>query len=359
MAKIAGVSNGAARAAVIDMGAWRGGDRTNAPEALVQQAQVEAEQLWLFEPGVDMAKLRAVRGALLKRPGSASSVRAYEGDWADFAAWCKSAGRSALPATAETMELYVVDAAGRGQSMNTLRRRLTGIRVVHRASRLAVPDAAGARKLLRELARDGHGAAKPKRAVSVDELGRMVGRCDATDPRGARDRALLLLGFASGLRRSELVGLDVCDLRWVRSGLELTITRSKTDQQRQGRIVPIWPAKRPALCPIRALKAWLRMRGKWDGPVFVGWRGGEMQRVRLYSGTVSDIVQARAAEAGLDPALYGGHSLRAGCVTAAIVAGASLSTVMARTGHRAIATLQRYYRPANAWAAGDPLRGAL
>jgi site-specific recombinase XerD len=304
-----------------------------------------------------MAKLKRVRDGLLQRHGAEATERAYAGDWSDFESFCRRAGRR-LPATAETLELYLVDAAGRGHSIWTLRRRITGIRAVHRALGHRPPETEGARKVLLELAREGHGAAQPKRAVTAVEIRAMANAC-TNAPRGLRDRALLLLGFSAGLRRSELVGLDLVDVSFQRAGVELAIRRSKTDQKRDGRVVAVWTGKTAATCPVRALQRWMKARGSKPGPLFTGWQGIRRLDSRLDGQSVAKIVRKVAAEAGIDAGRLAGHSLRAGCVTAAIQSGASLPAVMERTGHKSLAMLQQYYRPAGAWSGGDPLSGVL
>jgi integrase len=239
-----------------------------------------------------------------------------------------------------------------------LRRRITGIRSAHRRLGLIPPAAEGARKMIHELARRGQGTARPKRAVTLDELGRMVRGCDDSDV-GLRDRALLLVGFASGLRRSELVALDVEDVRFDRRGIELRIRRSKTDQEGQGRVVAVFQGKRPATCPVRALRLWMRRCCGVTGALWIGFRGPECRPAgRLSAQGVREIVRKRASGVGICCDELGAHSLRAGCVTAAIEGGASLPAVMERTGHRSVGMLARYYRPASAWSA-DPLAGVL
>jgi integrase len=322
-----------------------------------RQPDLDDSQLWLFDPGVDVAKLKQVRDSLLARQGAAATERAYRGDWADFTAFCKRAGRR-LPATAETLELYLVDAAERHHTLWTMRRRITGIRAVHRALGMKPPETEGARKVLLELARSGYGAASPKRAITGAEIRAMSNACD-NSARGLRDRALLLLGFSAGLRRSELVGLDLADVTFQRSGVELHVRRSKTDQTGEGRVIGVWMGKTAPTCPVRALQRWMKARGPKAGPLFVGWQGVRRLDTRLDGQSVAKIVRRVAAEAGIDAGRLGGHSLRAGCVTAAIQSGASLPAVMERTGHKSIAMLARYYRPAGAWSGGNPLDGVL
>lgn len=306
-----------------------------------------------------MARLRKVRAALVERPGAAATARAYSGDWRVWLAWCREAGRNPLPASAESIELFLVHEAERGCALWTLRRRLTGIRAGHRSAGVPPPASEAALKLLRELGRDGKGRAKPKAALRVADLSAMIRTLDVITPIGARDRAILLLGLASGLRRGEISALDLADVKFERRGMEVWVRQGKADQLGEGRTIGIWRAKDSALCPVAALAAWLRRRGRWAGPLFTSWRGDRHTKERLLGDGVHDVVKRTAAAAGLDPALYGAHSLRAGCVTAALEAGASLPAIMARTGHKSVQTLSGYYRPGSTWSAGDPLAGAL
>jgi integrase len=136
-----------------------------------------------------------------------------------------------------------------------------------------------------------------------------------------RDRALLLIGFAGALRRSELVGLDVGDIEHVRQGIILHVRRSKTDQDSEGRKSGI-PYGRTRWCPVAALDAWLTASGIAEGAIFRPVdRHGRMHGARLSGEAVSLVVRERVAAAGLDPAPFSGHSLRAGLATSAAQAG--------------------------------------
>lgn len=178
-------------------------------------------------------------------------------------------------------------------------------------------------------------------------------------PRGARDRAVLLFGFASGLRRSELAVLDLVDVSSEAAGLVVQVWRSKTDQEGAGRVVGVHRGVRRATCPVRAVEAWLVERGPWPGPLFCRVSaGGTVQRGRLSGASVAAVVKRAAERIGLDPARYGGHSLRAGCATAAAAGGASDTAIMGRTGHKSVAMVERYIRHGSLFAV-DPLRGCL
>lgn len=162
---------------------------------------------------------------------------------------------------------------------------------------------------------------------------------------GIRDRALILLGFAGAFRRSELVGLDVADQDVTRDGAVVTLRRSKTDQEGQGRKVGIPYGSTPATCPVRALQGWLEASGIAEGPLFRHVdRYGRMHEGRLSDRAVALVVKRLASRAGLDPASYSGHSLRAGLATSAAAAGVSERAIMNQTGHRSPMMVRRYIR---------------
>jgi integrase len=162
--------------------------------------------------------------------------------------------------------------------------------------------------------------------------------------RDVRDRALLLLGFAGGFRRSELVGLDRSDIEHVRQGLIVTLRRSKTDQEGAGRKVGI-PYGRTRHCPVAALDAWLAICKDEEGPLFRPVdRHSRIFLERLSAEAVSLVIKERAAMAGIEPAGLSGHSLRAGFATSAAQAGVSTLKIRAQTGHASDAMLGRYIR---------------
>ncbi|MGM4889902.1 site-specific integrase [Tardiphaga sp. 11_C7_N12_6] len=172
----------------------------------------------------------------------------------------------------------------------------------------------------------------------------------------ARDRALLLLGFAGGFRRSELIGLDCEDLCRVRQGFEVTIRRSKTDQEGAGRKIGI-PIGRGTWCAVRSLESWLAVSEISKGSIFRPIdRHNRIGPQRLSGAAVCSIVRARVQAAGIDPVGYTGHSLRAGFATSAARAGVSSRKIRQQTGHTSDAMLSRYIRDGelfNCNAAGE------
>jgi site-specific recombinase XerD len=286
---------------------------------------------------------------------SARTIRAYRADLADFERWCDSHDRRALPATPRTVANYVSHLYAIGIAPATITRRLSAISQAHKMAGHKSPaqaqtvrsTAAGIR---RRAADDGRAHTRQAKAILVDELRAMV-EALPDDLRGRRDRALLLVGFAAGMRRSELVGLDVADVIEEDDGLggrglAVTIRRSKTDQEGEGRTVGIvHGSHRPLTDPVAAVRDWREAAGIDAGPLFRSVdRAGRVGESRLSDRAVARIVKTAAARIGIDAGLVSGHSLRAGLATSAAAAGAPERAIMATTGHRSTATVRRYIR---------------
>lgn len=270
--------------------------------------------------------------------------RAYRSDWRAFSAWCERHGRESLPASAETVALYLASAA---ESLKpaTLQRRLASISQAHQVAGHETPTrSAPVRTVWQGIVRTHGVAPAQKSPLLVPALLALVGTC-ARDPQGVRDRALLLVGFGGAFRRSELVGLDVSDLAFGADGVTVTVRRSKTDQEGAGRLVGIPRGAQPESCPVRALRAWVQCAGLKEGALFRGVnRHGTVLPGRLTAQAVALVVKRRAAAAGLAPEQFAGHSLRAGLATSAAAAGASERSIMAQTGHRSERVARRYIR---------------
>lgn len=216
--------------------------------------------------------------ALIREAVPENTALAYRSRWRSFEAWCRDAGRVALPATAQTVAAYLTHlAVDRGLKATTADAHLTAIRAVHRGAGAAPPDGLAARKVVvaaqrREAARDGRYG--PRKAVPVlaADLPAVVAACDADTPAGLRDRAVILLGFALLARRAELAALSVSDIEHVPGeGLAVTIRASKTDQSARGVVRRIHYASAEAVCPVRAVLAWLdylAAHGRATGPLF-------------------------------------------------------------------------------------------
>ncbi|MHA7839490.1 MAG: site-specific integrase [bacterium] len=281
---------------------------------------------------------------------SPSTRRAYASGFSDFEAWCQDAGQPSLPASPESVASYLAHLADSGRAPSTINQRSAAIRWAHEAQGFPAPTSAkGVRATLSGIRRElGAAPQRRKQAATPDHLLAMVSHT-SSDLLGLRDRALLLFGFASALRRSELVTLTVEDLERTERGLLVTVRRSKSDPEGKGHQVAIVPGRTEASCPIVALERWLEAAGIEQGRVFRrvdrhGHVGDE-----LGGRAVGVIVKRLASKARLDPAAFGGHSLRAGFVTAAAERGASLDRIMDHTGHKSVGMVRVYTRRVDAF----------
>lgn len=251
-----------------------------------------------------------------------------------------------MPAEPATVAVYATDLARRLKP-STINRRMAAIAVAHKRQGHPSPAAdptvqaitSGIRRTLAVAQRE----AAPAR---IGEIRRMVAHLPNSTI-GLRDRALLLTGFASAMRASELVGLNVGDVEPRDEGLVLLKRRSKTDQEGEGVRVAIPYGTDQETCPVTALRTWLDLAGVAAGPVLRSVdRHGRVGTNRLSTRAVSLIVKRSADAAGLDPDRYSAHSLRAGFCTTAAANGASERSIANQTGHRSMEVLRRYVRHA-------------
>jgi len=275
---------------------------------------------------------------LLAHAIAPNTERAYESDLRHFRDWGGS-----LPATPATICAYVGNHAGR-LSVATVQRRIATLSKAHSAAGLPNPCQTEVVKTTVRGLRRKHGTAqKQAKPLLRDDLFLVLDRM-GDSLRDRRDRALLLLGFAGGFRRSELVALEQADLEIVRQGLVVTVRRSKADQEGEGRRIGI-PHGRTRYCPVAAVEGWLAASGINTGPLFRPiTRHGHHASNALTGDAVSVLLRERLAAAGIDPEGYSGHSLRAGFATSAAQAGVSTLKIRAQTGHASDAMLARYVR---------------
>lgn len=272
--------------------------------------------------------------------------RSYATAWADFLSWCGDRGLMTLPAAPETVGLYLADRA-RTHRIASLRLRLVAIGEAHRLQGHAVDPRHPAVRDVWAGIRRAHGTAPQQKTAATSDVIRDAVRelAKGDGPRVLRDQALLLIGFAAALRRSELVALDVADLRFVPEGVVVTLRRSKTDQDGAGAEVAIPCGTSELTCPVRALRGWLEVAGIADGAVFVSiTKSGRPTGTRLSDRDVARVVKAAVAAAGYDAETFAGHSLRAGFATSAARAGVPEAQIMQQTRHRSLAVMRGYVR---------------
>ena len=294
--------------------------------------------------------------------------RAYRAAWHQYAAWCIGLGREPLAADPDTIAMYVVRCADQGFAVSSIRVHLAAIKTAHLLAGLSLDLRHPRLAMVVEGVTRSKGV-RPRRkaAPAVPGVLRLLlaARPTEENPIGARDRAMLLLGFGAALRRSELVSLTLGDVETVPGrGIMLTIGRSKTDQHGAGQRVAVHanPAE-PGCCPAEALEAWLRHRRAapdldWSAsatmraerPLFCAvTKAGKVTGQGLSDKAVVRLVKQAAEGAGLDPDKFAGHSLRRGLLTAGADNRANLAELMRQSRHRSAQSMLGYLEPADLW----------
>lgn len=324
---------------------------------------VESEQLLLFDLGINLTRAREGVEDLMSAAQSDNTKKAYKYSWKIFAAWCVNAGREALPATPETLRLFVSWCVhDRGYRLETVRTHLSAVKNHHLRRRVASPVDDSVKALLRNAARRLCEKPAGASALTPALLRRLCAAAVADgSPIAVRDRAMILLSFAGGFRRSEVAALSFCDVAFVRKGLQVALWKTKTDQRGQGRMVGLSPGDLDDTCPVRALRAWLKVRGTGAGPLFVRLRcnGAVVHDEALSGEAVNQVLKRWLGVVGVESVGLSAHSLRVGCVTAAGELGVSPFLIMKRTGHKTLAMVQHYLRPVEVFSSGNPLEGVL
>jgi integrase len=301
-----------------------------------------------FPRGLTAADLARIVDAMAAER-AASTRRSYESAWRCFARWCAERGLDPLPAQPAVVCAYLTERAERGLAFGTLSGACAAIAARHRGAGLPDPIAHEAvRKVRRGLRRIlGVAPRRQSRALFTDDIRQIVAAIDSATPSGARDRALILLGFASALRRIELRDLALADVAVKPAGLLITVRRSKGDPDGEGQLVAVATGQHAATDPVAALAAWLQVRSTAPGPLFTRVRRyGVASLDPISDRTVAEIIKARARGAGLSDLRVSGHSLRAGHATSAALAGVPLDRIAAQTRHKNVSTLvEHYIRP--------------
>jgi len=324
--------------------------------------RVEAERLY-------------VRALRFERDGTpANTKRAYEGDWKRFDALCTAWGHRALPASPQVVILYVTYLAdperpGGSQKPATIERAMAALSHYHKVRGYVPPRQSIHVQLhIRKIKNALKMASDQAPPLLVRHLEKIVARMPATDPIAMRDKALLLVGWAGALRRSEIAALDRKHAVFTPEGVQLTIASSKTDQEGQGELIPIEPAGNPDLCPVAALRAWIDASPdvlEIVGALFPRTYYGGLVLDRIPEWEVNDVVKKWARKANISPdqpgVEFSGHSLRAGFITEAARAGRPEWQIMAHSRHKSYesyGSFRGYIRRANLFQ-DNPGRGLL
>jgi site-specific recombinase XerD len=230
-----------------------------------------------------------------------ATIRAYKSDALLFDGWCRGQSlRGSVPASAEIVAAFLVSEAERGVRASTISRRAAAIRYAHKLAGHPDPtETEHVRTALRGIRRTLRTATRQKAPATAEILAAMLSHCPQTLT-GKRDRAILALGFAAALRRSEMAALNVEDLTQDKDGLRVQIRKSKTDQEGRGQEVAVPHGRH--LKPVAVVKEWLSASGITEGPLFrpVSRSGNVRGAARLTDRSIADIVKRYAGRIGLN-----------------------------------------------------------
>ena len=271
----------------------------------------------------------------LKNSKANNTLRAYQSDFRDFSAFCAKNGFSSMPTQPKIIALYITHLS-KSSKFSTLKRRIASISVLHKLKGhyldtkhpIIMENLHGIKRTLGS-------RQKTKKPILINDLKLII---KSIDEDKIRDKALILIGFSGGFRRSELVNIQYDDIEFVTEGVKILIKRSKTDQSGEGSVKAIPYFENQEFCPVVALKNYVNKKfsNTNEGKIF-----------NISDKSVALIIKRYAKKAGLDSSKYAGHSLRSGFATTAAEFGAEERNIMAMTGHKTTQMVRRYIQEAN------------
>jgi site-specific recombinase XerD len=275
----------------------------------------------------------------LRNSKSENTLRAYQSDFKDFSLFCSKNGFQAMPTQPKILALYITHLSSYSK-YSTLKRRLASISILHKTKGHYIDTKHPIiMENLMGIKRTNGSNQKGKKPLLINDLKILINAIDHSnekDKKKIRDKALILIGFSGGFRRSELVDIEYEDLEFVSEGVKIFVKRSKTDQSGEGMTKAIPYFDNENFCPVIALKNWIE---KFD-----------LKQSRIFNisdKSVALIIKKYANYAGLDSHRYAGHSLRSGFATSAAESGAEERNIMVMTGHKSTEMVRRYIKEAN------------
>ena len=274
----------------------------------------------------------------LRSSKASNTLRAYKSDYKDFTSFCLKNGFKPMPSEPKIISLYLTYLS-KSCKFSTLKRRLASISVIHRLSGhyidtkhpMITENLMGIKRV-----KGSH--QKAKKPILINELKLIVNAIDKdkNEKNRFKNKALILVGFAGGFRRSELVAIVNEDVDFVPEGVKIFVKRSKTDQSGEGMTKGIPYFLNANYCPVISLKNWIEKSEIKSGKIF-----------DMSDKSVALTIKKYTALVGLDSNKYSGHSLRSGFATSTAELGAEERSIMAMTGHKTTQMVRRYIQEAN------------
>ena len=274
----------------------------------------------------------------LKNSKAHNTLRAYQADFSDFSNFCKTNNFSSLPTDPKIVALYLTHLSS-SCKFSTLKRRLASIKVIHKLkghyidtkhpiiseNLMGIKRKLGVKQI-------------SKKPILLNDLKLIIQAIteEKHEFKKIQNKALILIGFAGGFRRSELVSIEYDDVDFVSEGVKINIKKSKTDQIGIGMVKAIPYFENTKFCPVVSLKEWISYAKINSGRIF-----------KISDKSVALIIKKYALISGLDHSKYAGHSLRSGFATSTAETGADERSIMAMTGHKTTQMVRRYIQEAN------------
>jgi len=286
----------------------------------------------------DIKKLELETLKNLRSSKAQNTLRAYKADYRDFTNFCIKHGFKSMPSEPKILSLYLTHLS-QTSKFSTLKRRLASISVIHKLSGhyldtkhpMITENLMGIKRV-----KGTH--QKAKKPILINELKSIINVIDKdkNEKKRLKNRALILIGFAGGFRRSELVEILYEDIDFVDEGVKIFVRRSKTDQSGEGMTKGIPYFSNSEYCPVISLKNWIEKLQLKYGKIF-----------DMSDKNVALTIKKYTALAGLDSNKYSGHSLRSGFATSTAELGAEERSIMNMTGHKTTQMVRRYIQEAN------------
>src|SRR6056300_63938 len=275
----------------------------------------------------------------LRNSKSKNTLRAYQSDYNDFLEFCSKNGFQSMPTQPKILALYITHLSSYSK-YSTLKRRLASISILHKTKGhyLDIKHPIIIENLM-GIKRTNGSNQKGKKPLLINDLKKLINaihQSNEKDERKIRDKALILIGFSGGFRRSELVDIEYEDLEFVSEGVKIFVKKSKTDQSGEGMTKAIPYFYNEKFCPVKALRQWIDIMDFKESKIF-----------NISDKSVALIIKKYANYAGLESHRYAGHSLRSGFATSTAESGAEERNIMAMTGHKSTEMVRRYIKEAN------------
>ncbi len=275
----------------------------------------------------------------LRNSKAANTLRAYKADFKDFSAFCTKNGLSSMPTEPKILSIYLTHLSSTSK-FSTLKRRIASISVIHKMKGHYLDTKHPIiMENLHGIKRVKGTNQKTKKPILINDLKAIINSIDQMnqpEKKKIRDKAIILIGFSGGFRRSELVNIDYENIEFVNEGVKIFVKKSKTDQSGEGMIkaIPYFDSK--LFCAVTTLKNWIDFSEIKSGKIF-----------DLSDRSIALIIKKYASLSGLDADKYSGHSLRSGFATSTAESGAEERNIMAMTGHKTTQMVRRYIHEAN------------